>query len=243
MSDPIVLAPSSGRQGQLAAGMVAAGGSTLLPASFRRLLPEQPAADDPVTLGDIEAYRYEGLRPEGLDGPVTLYTAPTSGGVATIACTAQGQGHGAARGLRGRGDDAHVVRREGVPARPQRGLRQVARRGIRRAWLGAKVRTRPRFAGLTTQAAQAQAATRLEKDYATAARTLARAEVSPADQEANARIVASLRGIEGAYRRTASAARAGDSGAYAAAGDDVRSGGRRLERALGSLEELGYAPS
>ena len=87
LSDPIVLAPASG-PGQLAAGNVeAATGPALLPASFTRLLPSPPGEGDPVRLGEVQAYLYEGLRPRGLDGSLTLYTAPTAGGVATIACT------------------------------------------------------------------------------------------------------------------------------------------------------------
>ena len=41
-----------------------------------------------VRLADnkLEAYRYPNLRPDGLDQPVTLYTVPTSAGVATVAC-------------------------------------------------------------------------------------------------------------------------------------------------------------
>ena len=156
MSDPIVLAPGSGRQGQLAAGMVAAGGATLLPASFRKLLPEQPAPDDPVTLGDVEAYRYEGLRPEGLDGPSDPLHGTDERRRRDDRLHGAGPSHGAARRLRGGGHDARVVRREGVPARPQRGLRQVAGRGIRRARLGAGGRTRPRCAGPPPRPRQAR---------------------------------------------------------------------------------------
>ena len=41
-----------------------------------------------VRLADnkLEAYRYPNLRPNGLDQPVTLFTVPTSEGVATVAC-------------------------------------------------------------------------------------------------------------------------------------------------------------
>jgi Protein kinase domain len=242
MSDPIVLAPGSGRQGQLAAGLVAAAGPSLLPATFTKRLPDQPPPGDPVSLGKIEAYRYEGLRPKGLDGRVTLYTAPTSGGVATIACTARGQAtdlleecEAVATTLELSGVKAFALGPNEAYARSLGGA--LGKLGSARKSGEAALRS------ATTQDGQGAAAGRLADAYAAAAQTLARAEVSPADQVANGRIVAALRGVGGAYRRAASAARAGDGGAYAAATDAVRSGGRRLERALGSLEELGYSVS
>ncbi len=70
--------------------MTDATGPALLPASFLSLLDEAPPRDDAVKLGQIEAYRYEDLQPEGFDGRLTLYVAPTTDGVATVACTAAG---------------------------------------------------------------------------------------------------------------------------------------------------------
>ena len=45
---------------------------------------------DPVAIGSdgLQAYRYVGLQPEGFDRSVTVYAAPTSAGVATLACLA-----------------------------------------------------------------------------------------------------------------------------------------------------------
>ena len=41
-----------------------------------------------MKLGDLEAYRYKGLKPEGFDQSLTMYVAPTTEGVATVACAA-----------------------------------------------------------------------------------------------------------------------------------------------------------
>jgi hypothetical protein len=95
----------------------------------------------------------------------------------------------------------------------------------------------------TTRDAQGSAAAELAGAYRAASRALAAVRVSPADGDANAGIVAALRAITRAYGRAASAARAGDDGAYAAATRDVQSGGARLERALKGLEKLGYTAS
>ena len=43
---------------------------------------------DEVRLGTLAAFRYEGLRPRGLRRAMTLYVAPTTAGVATLACVA-----------------------------------------------------------------------------------------------------------------------------------------------------------
>ena len=45
-----------------------------------------------VQLADykLQAYRYPNLRPSGIDEPVTLFTTPTSAGVATVACVDPG---------------------------------------------------------------------------------------------------------------------------------------------------------
>ena len=59
---------------------------TLLPAPFRARLGSEPARDDTVRLGRLSAYRYADLRVEGLARPVSLYVAPTTDGVATVAC-------------------------------------------------------------------------------------------------------------------------------------------------------------
>ena len=48
------------------------------------VVPEREA----VRLGGLAAYRYEGLRPRGLRRAMTVYAAPTTAGVATLACVA-----------------------------------------------------------------------------------------------------------------------------------------------------------
>ena len=89
-SSPISMA-SGGES--VVAGQVKQGAanSTLLPAAFLQALGLDAGELPPrqaVRLADnkIEAYRYANLRPKGIEKPVTLYTAPTSAGVATVAC-------------------------------------------------------------------------------------------------------------------------------------------------------------
>jgi hypothetical protein len=243
-SDPIVLAPASSPDARLEAGLVAsAAGPALLPESFRKLLPEEPPPGDPVKLGDYEGYRYAGLDPKGAGDPITIYTAPTAKGAATIACTARGQ---TAEKLLGECEAvATTLELSGVKALPL-GPSEAYAKSLSTALgkLGSARKSGEaalRSAG--TQDAQGAAAARLASAYTAAASSLDRAQVSPADREANDRIVAALRAIGGAYGRAATAARAGEGGAYGAATADVRSGGRRLERALKGLKALGYSTS
>ena len=123
LRNPIALAPRDGPKGAgLGAGMTDATGPELLPASFLSTLEEAPPRDDAVKLGDIEAYRYQDLEPEGYDKSLTLYVAPTTDGVATVACTA---GTGARRvpaRVRGRGDRPHAGERRDLCAGRRRGL-------------------------------------------------------------------------------------------------------------------------
>ena len=53
---------------------------------------ERTPKGETVRLGRLEAFRYSNLRPKGFAGELTLYTVPTTGGVATVACTGRAQG-------------------------------------------------------------------------------------------------------------------------------------------------------
>ena len=95
LEDPAAYAPSGARgEGtSVTLGTAQSEDATLLPKGLRNALglergevPDRTA----VRLGEqeLEAFRYAGLEPEGLDGTLTLYAAPTSAGVATVACVA-----------------------------------------------------------------------------------------------------------------------------------------------------------
>ena len=65
--------------------------------------------------------------------------------------------------------------------------------------------------------------------------------MSPLDKGANSRIAAALTRISRGYTSAASAARAGDTGGYNAAGREISRGGTALARAFDELKALGYA--
>ena len=47
-----------------------------------------------MKVGELQAYRYQDLRPEGSDGRLTLYVTPTTEGVATVARSSPGSASG-----------------------------------------------------------------------------------------------------------------------------------------------------
>ena len=66
--------------------------------------------------GELQAYRYKTLRPNGLDEAVTLFAVPPPRAIATVACVAPGTD------VRGDRELAEAQRGQGVPGRPEQGL-------------------------------------------------------------------------------------------------------------------------
>ena len=235
MAEPIVL--FSGDEGRLEGGMVGATGPTLLPASFRARLSGQPEGD-PVALGDLDALRYEGLQPKGANRPVTVYAVPTTEGVATITCSAS-----AASALDECEAMATTLELSGAkpfPLGPDDAYAESLA-GVFEELDSESAAGETALREAETQDGQGAAATRLARAYAKAAAALADVEVSPRDAQANAAMVAALRTTGRAYKRMGAAARAGDGQAYTAYSGAVERGGKRLERAQGQLEALGYS--
>ena len=99
LKDQVAVGPA-GSQGQgVIVGMSDATGPRLLPAAFLAGLAKPPRPADRVKLGKLEALRYEGLDVNGFDNrSLTVFAAPTAGGVATLACFAPPGGGAAFRG-------------------------------------------------------------------------------------------------------------------------------------------------
>ena len=79
-----------GGAGALRIGMLGsdATGRTLLPATFRATLGDiKIDTEDPVRVGEVQAYRFADLSVDGSNERGTIYTAPTSTGVLGAACT------------------------------------------------------------------------------------------------------------------------------------------------------------
>ena len=87
-----------------------------------------------------------------------------------------------------------------------------------------------KLASAKTQKQQAAAARSLSAAYDKAAKTMAGADVPPADKSANAALVKGLRSTGAAYAKLGKAAAGNDKGDYSKARGDVSSGGARRSR-------------
>ena len=244
-SDRIALAaPGGSNAGGLVAGQVTAAGQTLLPASFRERLDQPPATNDPVELGELQAYRYRRLDPEGFDGQLTLYVVPNTEGVATIACTAGGAGAAAVLAeCESIAASLELRDAEALPLGPSEEYADALNAAIGRL-NSARGAGRTALRRANTPGRQAQAAAGLERAYRTAARALRGAPGRrPFAAEANAGIVRALGLTADAYARLASAARRSNGGAYGSARRAVRAGESGVQRAIEDLKALGYRVS
>jgi hypothetical protein len=239
-SDPLALAPAGGKGGQLVAGSVDATGPTLLPAALLARLDRSPTPNDPVRLGALQAYRYKALRPKGVNGTLTVFATPTTSGVATVACVTPPAAKASfptdcervAATLRLAGAKPYSLG-------PSDAYAATLRRTISRLDAASAPAAR-RLKSADTPAAQASAADALADAYRGASRRLARVSVSPVVEGANSRIAAALSRIARGYTSAASAARAGDTAGYEAAGRAVSRAGVALGRAFDGLKTLGY---
>jgi serine/threonine-protein kinase len=239
-SQPIVLSASGVRGARLVAGGVDGSGPTLLPDRFLARLGREPSRDDAVKLGRLEAYRYAGLAPKGAAGRMTVYVAPTTEGVAALACVA------APRAVAQFGPECERVATtlelsagRPLPLGPREDYARAASAALGRLD-GATGSPARQLRNASTARAQASAAADLSGAYRDAAGALSRASVGPYERDANAALVGALRVLAGAYGQAAAAARRDDREAYAAAGRGVRRGVKRLKRAQAGLRKLGY---
>jgi hypothetical protein len=238
LSEPVAVENARG-DAQLVAGMVDATGPTLLPASFVYGLasPPRPVA---VKLAGGAAYRY--ILPSGA-GPaaqtMTVYTIPTSSGVATLACL------GAVADTSACGAIASTLRLQNARAfalGPSAAYAKSLVETIGRL-NSARTAASADLAKARTAAAQASAARALSGAYGEAASTMRGLKVSPADRDAHDDIVAALSKTSGGYRALATAAMRNDHKAYGKAVDAVQRRESRAGTAIAALKDLGYAPT
>jgi serine/threonine protein kinase len=238
--EPLMLGPTPSVAGLMAGEVANASGPTLLPASFRSLLGSALPAAEPVDLSGIEAYRYEGLRVRGLNGTLTIYAAPTSAGVATVACwdsTNEGRAfqvecaHVAAT--------MHLAGVKSYPLGPDpgyAGLLSAAFTQLHAASSGPLAQ----LPAASSASAQAQAEQQLAAAFSRSSADLSGAAVSPMVREAHKTLVGVLRQLAEGYSHAAAAARSGNSGTYRSASREVGAGYTALTKALRDLRALGY---
>jgi hypothetical protein len=238
---PVALAPGGAAGGEsVVVGQVKQGAanSTLLPTGFLEALGLDPGEVPPreavrLSRSDLQAYRYANLRPRGLDQPVTLFTAPTSEGVATVACVDPGSD------CESIANTLKLNAGTPFPVGPSKDY--AAGLGKTLGGLDKKVQAgRGDLRGAKTPKAQAAAAKDLSAAYNAAAASVSKLKVSPADAAANQQLAAALKQTGAAYRRLSAAAGAGSKGGYAKARSAVQRGEQSVDGALRGLEAAGY---
>ena len=241
LRDPIALAPTQGPAGaRLLAGHVDARSPSLLPAAFRKRLAELPPRDDAVRLGETATYRYAGLRPRDWDRRVDLYTAPTTAGVATLACVVPhdaGESLGAACA-----DVARTLTLTGASAYPLGADRRFAEQLDRavRALNARLVPLRKRLRAAERSGGQGRTAAAIADAYRRAAGAVSTPRVSPAVATGRQAIEAALARAASDYERLAAAARSRSGRDYGAARSALRRDEADVRRALAALDEKDY---
>ena len=192
-------------------------GSTLLPPALVRQLDEPAPSPKRVELGgDLQALRYSGLGPQGLEsGTLRLYVAPIVGGVATVQCVEPADVVPGSTTAACDQTAASLELRKGkaLPLGPDEGYQRTLDRVVKRL-NGATKGQAATLRGADTPGAQARAADSLRASYRSAARSLRGATANPQVTGANKRIIAALEGLAGRYEQLATAARADDAAAY-----------------------------
>ena len=237
LADQIAMQETGRPRNALMAGTTGASGASLLPASFLGRLDEPPPRDDAVKLGGLDMYRYTDLRPSGFDGRMTLYVAPTTAGVVTVACAAGRAG--AARFLPACeqvADGVKLVRGEAYPLGADEQYLAKLDTTIRRL-NATRRRESGRLRKAKEQEGQAKAARSLASAYGRADRSLRGLSISPAVRGANNSLRAALAKTQAAYGRLAAAAGRGRRRGYNAAREDVDAGERAVQRALRRVDQ------
>jgi hypothetical protein len=211
---------------------------TLLPTGFLAALgldggevPPREAVQ--LDRSKLQAYRYKTLRPRGLDDAVSLYTVPTSAGIATLACVDPGADcEGIANTLKLKSGTA-------FPVGPSKDYAAGLDKAL--GTLGKKVDSgREALRSAKTPKAQASAAAGLASAYGAAAKSIAGLEVSPADTAINTQLATALKQTGAGYGKLAAAARSGNKRADAKARTTVQRAEQSVAGAFEGLQAAGY---
>jgi len=231
--------PSTTAAGGVVAGRVATAWPSFLPAAFRHRLGRTVPPHDIVRLGELEAFRYPGLRPQGFDGVVTVYAVPEPRATSLIACHAKQLGAPLLQQCAAIAASVHVT-----GARP---YSLLPSRAYARAFNGAMSNLRAgRSRGLRsigtakTRASEAGAATAIAAAYRAALRRVRSASPTPFVRPAHERIAAALRQAMSAYAALASAANTGNQTRYDELRRLVRAREATLSREVSRLRALGF---
>jgi hypothetical protein len=181
------------------------------------------------------------LNPSGFDKHLTLYTAPTTAGVATVACSAAAD---ALAGLAPACDRVATALKltagKSYPLGSDKSYAAAIDKNIGK--LNARVRVvKAELAKATKASGQAHFSAAIASAYGATAGNLGKLVVSPAVRDTHLGIVRSLRRTESDYRALSGAAAHGRRSSYNSARKRAAKGERSVNASLARLKKLGYA--
>jgi predicted Ser/Thr protein kinase len=239
LADPLTLVPVRGAGKEaVVVGMSLARGKTLLPFSLRPFYGPSP----PVTalsLGSLQALRYEGLGPKPKTEPWTVIVSPTSVGVATIVCRGAVQRSYLRRTCQGLAGSLKLLDGSAYPVGPSAEFATMLRRQFGDLNRGMR-RLHRRLSAASGGSAQAAAAGTMADLHRRCARILAAVPVSPQAAAHLAGLVTALRFLRDDYKDLAAAYRAEDARAYHTALGEIGMSASILYNRIHWLDGLGY---
>ncbi len=238
LADPLTLVPARGKGKEAAiVGMSLARGKTLLP------FPLLPYARSPrvtaLSLGSLQALRYDRLGPKPKTEPWTVIVSPTSIGVVTIACRGAVRRSDLRRTCQSLAGSVELLDGAGYPVGPSSHLAEVLRRQF--GELNREVRRlNRRLVRASGSGAQAAAAAAMAETFRRCGRTLAAISTSPQVAPLLAGLVTALRFVRDTYESVAAALRTANSRAYHTAIGEVGLAESILYNRIHYLTGLGY---
>jgi hypothetical protein len=243
LADAVAFGPGGKIDGDavvLGAVRESANNSTLLSENFIKAVGKVPQKEAVLVGGNLQAYRYRDVEVPGFGRRVTLYTVPTSAGVATLACLSTSAGAAAFRATcDGSANTLSLVSAKGFPIGPNADYAKAVS-GAMGTLATAVKSAQSRLSSAKTPKAQSAAAASLASAYAQAAKALGGQKVSPADTFANQQLVSALRSADAAYTKAARAAAKKDKRGFAKAGTAVKAAQQKITTALDGLKSAGY---
>jgi serine/threonine protein kinase len=238
LHEPLALS-SPYKDGTLVIASVQTKSSTLLPESLLATLPDPPRGEA-VRLGGKELYRYRGVRSDGSTTAEVIYAQPTTAGVVLGICRPSA-GHTAvviSTCERILGSLALIDARP-LPLGPSSAYVAVLASATSEV-NSAHSRFGASLSGARTATAQAHVSKQLADAYERAAETMRHATPGPAEQTANASLLAALARVGGGYATMATGARDGRSGLYDSGRHAVGAATAAVTAAVAQLSALGY---
>lgn len=241
LADPMTLVPAGGRGKEAAiVGMSLTRGKTLLPFYLRPSFGSPPVTA--LSLGSLQALRYDRMGPKAKTEPWTVIVSPTSIGVATIACRPGPRRDASRRICERLAASLKLLDGSAYPVGPSAQFAALLRqqlgdlnRGIRR------LKRQLQEAG--GHEAQADASGALADLFRRCARNLAATSVSLQVAAHLAGLVTALRWVRDSYEELAAAYRTENSHAYSTALGQIGFSESVLYNRIHWLTGIGYRVS